>query len=337
MRFLVAALALVALCTSPAAASIVDDIVAEASLAEFQSYIRVLTGVDPVPGGPPTYLTNRYSFGSDIYVAGQWIYDHFASLGLDASYHTYDAAYGPTVVGELRGTTRPDDIYVICGHYDTYNAANQLNAPGCDDNASGTATVMMAARIFSQYEFEGTLRFIAFSGEEQGMVGSTRYAAQAWGAHENIVALINYDMFLHPSFDNAEPDPDYDLDIAHVRHTEWLADLMVEQLARYTTIEAETHLDAKSYSDQKPFWDRFFGAIGVSENTVDEIWGRSNFAYHSPSDTIDNPDYDWPFALAAVRGGYATIASLAVPVPEPGTLALFATFALVLAIARRRR
>ena len=336
MRCLVAALAIAALCPCLAAASVVDDIVADASLAEFQSYIRVLTGVDPVPGDPPTYLANRWSLGSEIHTAGQWIYDHFDSLGLDTSYDYFDPAYGPTVIGELRGTTRPDDVYIICGHYDTYHAADQLNAPGCDDNASGTSTVMMAARIFSQHEFEGTIRFIAFSGEEQWMVGSTSYAAHAWAIKENIVALINYDMFLHPGFDNADPDPDYDLDIAHVRHTEWLADLMVEQLEHYTTIDVETHLDAKCYSDQQPFWSRWFGAIGVFENTTKDIWGGSNNAYHSLLDTMDNPDYDWPFALDAVRGGYATIATLAVPIPEPGTLALFATLALGLVIARRK-
>jgi len=187
-------------------ADLLQDIINEVSLTEYESYLRVLTGVDPVPGPPLFFLENRYSLGSDIHVAAEWIRAHFESLGLDASLHTFNPAYGPNVIGELVGTTYPDEIYVYCGHYDTYHAGDQLHAPGCDDNGSGTAAVMMAAEILSQHRPQSTIRFIAFSGEEQWMVGSEAYAADAAAAGENIVAAINLDMFLQPGFDNQDPD-----------------------------------------------------------------------------------------------------------------------------------
>jgi len=309
-------------------ASLVDDIVNQASTSEFQSYLRVLTGVDAVPGSPGTYITDRYSYGSNIDVAAQYMRDQFDSWGLNTSYHTFDASYGPNVIAELPGTTRPGNVYIITGHYDT---AGYI--VGCDDNASGTAAVMMAARIFSQYQFEGTVRFVAFAGEEQWMVGSQAYAAAAAAAGDNIVAVINYDMFLQPGFDNADPDPDYDLDIGGDAQSQWLANLVAARIADYGSIATQVHNDPNFVSDQWSFWPYGYSAVGCIENTPNEIWGGSNDAYHQPSDVITNPDYDWLFALDAMRGGYAALAELAVPVPEPGTVVLVA---LALGLVARR-
>ncbi|MFQ5807168.1 MAG: M20/M25/M40 family metallo-hydrolase [Phycisphaerae bacterium] len=313
-------LVLLALFVANAGADEIEDIINQASLGEFHSYLRVLTGVDPVPGDPPVYLENRWSFGEDIHVAADWILDHFGALGLVASFHTFDPAYGPNVIGELAGTTRPDDIYIYCGHYDTYHAGDQLHAPGCDDNGSGTATVLMAARILSNYEFEGTIRFIAFAGEEQWMVGSLAYAADAYAAGENIVAAINLDMFLHPGFDNQDPDPDYDLDIGGNDASQWLAQNLALRFEAYTPINFEIHNSDGFVSDQWAFWQYGYDAVGLIENTPQEIWGGSNDAYHQLSDTLDNPDYDWDFALHTVRGSMAGLVSLAGVLPCFGDL-----------------
>ncbi|MHC4218853.1 MAG: M20/M25/M40 family metallo-hydrolase [Planctomycetota bacterium] len=295
----------------------VEDIINQVSLSEYESYLRVLTGVDPVPGPPLHNLQNRYSFGSDIHFAGQWIHDHFASLGLDASLHTYDPGYGPNVIGELPGTTYPDEIYVLCGHYDTYNGSDQLHAPGCDDNGSGTAAVMMAARILSTYRPESTIRFIAFSGEEQWMVGSEAYAAAAAAAGDNIVGAINLDMFLQPGFDNQSPDPDYDIDIGADSYSQWLVHLLGILFGIYTPIDYELHEDSGFVSDQWGFWQHGYHAVGLIENTPNEIWGGSNDAYHQTTDTMSNPDYDWDFALHVIRGSMAGLIDFAGVVPCP--------------------
>lgn len=313
-RLLIAGTGL-ALATLFAPAAVADEavlnIINQATLAEYQTYLRVLTGVDPIPGSnPPVFITNRYSYGNENRIAGQWIYDHFDSLGLNVSLHEFDPSYGPSVIGELPGTTRPDDIYIVCGHFDTYQRSNQYDAPGCDDNASGTCTAMLAARILSQYEFEGTIRFIAFSGEEQWMVGSLAYAAEARARGENIVAAINLDMILHPSFDN-QPDPDYDIDIEGDPPSLWLSQHMAEQFAAYTPIDFEIHTDPDLVSDHWAFWQHGYNAIGLCENTAPEIWGGSNNSYHRNTDTIDNPHWDWDFALHTIRGGMAGLITLA--------------------------
>jgi hypothetical protein len=298
----------------------IADIIDEISLSEYESYLRVLTGVEPIPALPPYYLSNRYSYDDDIHIAGQWILSKLASFGLDTSLHTFDPDYGPNVIGELPGTERPEEIYVYCGHYDTYHAGDQLHAPGCDDNGSGTAAVMMAARILASRPPEATIRFIAFSGEEQWMVGSEAYAAAAASAGENIVAAINLDMFLQPGFDNQNPDPDYDIDIGANNASQWLVDALGVKFALYTPIDFELHNDDGFVSDQWGFWQHGYDAAGLIENTPNEIWGGSNDAYHQLTDTMDNPDYDWDFALHVIRGSMACLIDLAGIVPCPADI-----------------
>jgi len=308
-------LACVGLVVARAPADEIEDIISQVTLEEYQSYLLVLTGVNPIPFSfPPYYLTDRYSFGFDIQVAGEWIHDHFAALGLDASLHVFDSSYGPNVIGELPGMTYPDDIYIFCAHYDTV-----AGTPGCDDNGSGTAAVMMAARVLSQYEFEGTIRFITFSGEEQWMVGSQAYAAAAYAAGENIVAVINLDMLLHPSFDDQEPDPDHDLDIGGNTASQWLGEHLAEQFAAYTSIDVQLD-DSGFVSNQWSFWPYGYDAVGVMENTPSEIWGGSIDCYHSACDVMTNPHYEWDFGLEAVRGSMAGVVTLARVLNCPGDL-----------------
>jgi len=328
--------AILAALVAPSSADDIRDIIDQLTLDQYQSHLRVLTGVDEVPGRPGVYLQNRYSFGNDIRIAGQWIHERFDSLNLDASFHTYDNRYGPNVIGELPGATRPGDIYLVTAHYDTYHAANQYKAPGCDDNGSGTAGVLLMADILSNYEFEGTLRFVAFSGEEQWMVGSQAYVRDARNRGENIVAAVNLDMILHPGWDNREPDPDYDIDIGGNNDSQWLALYMAGVLDEYTSIDFQVHNDPNFVSDQWSFWQYGYDAVGLLENTPNEIWGGSNNAYHQLTDRMDNPLLDWEFGMEVLRGGAAGLVGLAGLIPEPATAILLAVLVLPVLVRGRR-
>ncbi len=321
---------------SIAPADQIQSIIDQATLAEYQSYLRVLTGVEPVPGNPPVYLTTRFMYTPQNQVAGQWIGQQLSTFGLNVSFQPFLPYAGPNVIGELPGTTRPQDIYVICAHYDSYCETDLSHAPGCDDNGSGTAAVLMAARILSQYQFEGTIRFVAFSGEELGLYGSEAYAAAARQAGENIVAAINLDMILHPGFDWIDPDPDYDLDITSNNSSLWLANYLADQYAAYTPLVFQVHNDASWGSDHYSFWQYGYDAIELSENTANEIWGGSNDTYHQVTDTIYNPDNDWQFALHTVRGGMAGLIGLAGLIPEPSSVGLLALAGLMLSSRRLR-
>ncbi len=87
--------------------------------------------------------------------------------------NTRRKSHSSNVIGELKGTDFPDEVVVICGHYDT-----SRGVPGALDNAAGTALVMELARVLALQGSKRTLRFIAFAAEETGLVGSKHYATE---------------------------------------------------------------------------------------------------------------------------------------------------------------
>jgi hypothetical protein len=102
------------------------------------------------------------------------------------------------VVATLKGTDPNDDrIFIISGHLDNMrtNVMDRTgDAPGANDDASGTAAVMECARIMSKNSFPATIIFVAVSGEEQGLLGSTFMADKAKKQNWNIEAVLNNDI-----------------------------------------------------------------------------------------------------------------------------------------------
>jgi hypothetical protein len=102
------------------------------------------------------------------------------------------------VVATLKGTDPNDDrIFIISGHLDNMrtNVMDSTgDAPGANDDGSGTAAVMECARVMSRYSFPATIIFAAVSGEEQGLLGSTYMAEKAKKENWNIEAVLNNDI-----------------------------------------------------------------------------------------------------------------------------------------------
>ena len=97
------------------------------------------------------------------------------------------------VVAIQRGTADPDRVVIITGHIDSRvtDAMNATaDAPGANDDGSGTAAVIEAARVLSRHRFAGTIVYAALSGEEQGLVGGRILAdyarAQGWRVEANL-------------------------------------------------------------------------------------------------------------------------------------------------------
>ena len=96
-----------------------------------------------------------------------------------------------------RGTERPNDVVVITGHIDS-RVTDVMNAtadaPGANDDGSGTAAVLEAARVLSRHKFPGTIVYAALSGEEQGLLGGKILADYAKAQGWNVVANLNNDI-----------------------------------------------------------------------------------------------------------------------------------------------
>ena len=107
----------------------------------------------------------------------------------------------PTPVCDMvaiqRGTERPNDIVIITGHIDS-RVTDILNstsdAPGANDDGSGTAAVLEAARVLSKHKFPGTIVYAALSGEEQGLYGGKVLADYAKAQGWNVIADLNNDI-----------------------------------------------------------------------------------------------------------------------------------------------
>jgi peptidase M28-like protein len=116
------------------------------------------------------------------------------------------------VVATLHGTdaTASDRVYVVSGHYDSrvtdvMNATS--DAPGANDDASGTSAVLELARVMAPHPTEATIVFLAVAGEEQGLYGSAHFAQQAKAAGMNIQGDLNMDIIGSSLGGNGVRDP----------------------------------------------------------------------------------------------------------------------------------
>lgn len=103
------------------------------------------------------------------------------------------------VVATLPGTRAEakDRIFVVSGHYDSICSPGGdvvCDAPGANDDASGTAAVMEMARVMSNHQFDATIVFLAVAGEEQGLLGASHWAEEAKKKNLSIGAMFTNDI-----------------------------------------------------------------------------------------------------------------------------------------------
>jgi len=252
-----------------------------------------------------------------------------SSIGTQRFPHTYYTCTDSTgypladypldnVFGVLEGSGELPGCYIVCAHYDAIASHSfpgsriwwcDNPAPGGDDNATGVATVLEAARVLSGYTFPFDIRFVLFSGEELGLLGSAVYADSAAAAGDTIYGVINVDM---TGFKRSAGHPD----TCHVmgnRGSRWLSKWVVET----ATGDYSEHFDgfdvhridqALLNSDHGSFWLAGYDAVMAIEH-----WDPRdrNPYYHTTGDTVGNL-YPSQFVSTA-RMVAASLARLADP------------------------
>jgi len=254
--------------------------------------------------------------------ASLYIQDAFRSMDMKVNVQGKYA----NVVGELRGTVSPEKIYIIGAHYDHLEG----DMPGGDDNASGTAAVLEAARVLSQYQFESTIRFICFNAEEDGLLGSKDYVRNnLLPLDENIAGMINLDLILRPGSDvDSLSVIDAELESRSTHKSSWDWARAFRQAAHDyvpSLVVDETIIDGESSSDNDSFLEADFPAFLVIENS-DPDWDEANPYVHDFEDASDrlanNPEnpggasYDYAFATAITRTAVALTAQEAILLSE---------------------
>ncbi len=293
--------------------SVVAAMVGRVSQATVYNYDAQLSGEVAVPiGGQPYTLTTRHTrSGVPIEKATQLVYERLQQEGLSVSYHTWSACStsGRNVIGTLPGLVKPQEIVLITAHLDDMPSTGV--APGADDNASGSVGVMLAAEILSDYRFERTLRFVYFTGEEQGLCGSNAYSAERLTAGDNIVAVYNMDMIAW----DAVGDPTLRLHIRTSGNPGYAADLaiagvftnVVQSYGLSSALMPIVDADGESASDHASFWQRGYPAVLAIEDDDDDF----NDYYHTANDRLAN--LNLPYFTAFVKASVGTAAHLARP------------------------
>jgi photosystem II stability/assembly factor-like uncharacterized protein len=207
------------------------------------------------------------------------------------------------IIGELLGTKYPDDIIIVCAHQDSISDNPYLAAPGADDNGSGSAAVMAIAEQMSRMQFEHTVRFILWSGEEQGLLGSTAYANWAAENNQNIIAVLNADMIGY------KDDAINDFDLIVTTVGEDLQDF-IAATAQYYLPQIPVHVvvGGSGGSDHAPFSDNGYQATLLIEHEEEEWYPW----YHSQEDLPEHLSAD--LMAAGTKILLASAMEIAVPI-----------------------
>jgi len=272
------------------------------SLDQFTRWISDLSGeTEALIHGKPHYILTRYALADDARTSEQYLREQFYAMGLEVETQMVFPEFSRNLIARLPGITRPEDVVIICAHYDSTSEDPLTRAPGADDNASGTAGVLTAASILRNFRFECSVEFCLFTAEEFGLYGSEAYAAECLAAGKNVVAVLNMDMIIHSTNDVQSLLP-LDVDIVTNSASETLAASIKSSIERYTPLDAEVTVDAVRGSDHASFWDIGSPAVAVAENLPSEIWSGSTSVYHTTDDLITQPNVDLPFGLSVARG-----------------------------------
>ncbi len=246
-------------------------------------------------GGVLDSIKSRHSDYPGNAKAAQLILEKFESFGLEADYQQYDGN-GFNVIGTKTGTVFPNEHYIVCAHYDAQPGGPI--APGADDNASGTSAVIEAARLLSPYDFDYTVKFIAFDEEEQGLIGSRAYADTAYKYGVIIKGVVNLDMI------GWDSNNDFELSVSsNVQSMPLLADFT--DILRIFQPQLSPHLITAPNSDHSSFWNKGYPALLA----IEEYPGDFLPYYHTVNDLFQylNP----AFFVAMTRGAVASVATMA--------------------------
>lgn len=253
-------------------------------LQEFEN-LGVKTTGSTANNNALNWIKNKYlSYG---YSANQIVEDSFSFSGFSGTVTSKNLVVTKT------GTLYPNIFVIVCGHFDS------IVGPGVNDNGSGTAAILEAARILKDVPTEYSIKFIHFSGEEQGLYGSYHYVDNVVNATTpkmNIRLVFNLDQ-VGGKASNNNTTIYCDVDQSNPTSNNAASQSVTSQLATCTTLYSplQTAYDPAYSSDYVPFQLNGEVITGFYEYT-------RSYVEHTVNDTYANVDktYVKNVAMAAV-------------------------------------
>jgi hypothetical protein len=272
-----------------------------------------------------------------------------------------DRLPAPTKITDVfaiqRGTERPNDVVIIQGHIDS-RVSDPMDAtkdaPGANDDGSGTAAVLEAARVLSKHKFPGTIVYATLMGEEQGLYGGKVLAAYAKAQGWNVVAVLNNDIIGNSCGSDGVCDSTHARVLSEGPRSQGQADLMAQthslggendapsrNISRYLDSLADRlkiGLDVRQIwrtdrfsrgGDHIPFLQMGFPAARISVAVENYNWQHQDLRTEKGiryGDTIDHVDFAYLAKMTKLNvAALAAIASAPPPPDEPRVIGAVST------------
>ena len=326
------------------------DIAADVSAKRIEQDIRKLVGF-----GTRHTLSDTKSDTRGIGAARRWIKQEFDKISaacgncLEVYYQSAtisgekripDATEVVSVIAIQRGITDPGRYVIMSGDIDS-RVSDVMDAtsdsPGANDNASGVAGTLEAARVLSQYRFNGSIVYAALSGEEQGLFGGRIMAEQAQKDGWRIKAVLNNDMIGNIEgingvinnttariFAEGTRQTETERDARVRRFTGGEVDSPSRNLARYIDLIADRYIENLDTmviyrldrfgrgGHHRPFNDLGYPGVRIME--TNENYNRQHQDLRTEDgikygDTIDGVNFDYAAKLTALNA--TSLASMA--------------------------
>ncbi|MCP3865078.1 MAG: M28 family peptidase [Aestuariibacter sp.] len=326
------------------------DIAADVSAKRIEQDIRKLVGF-----GTRHTLSDTQSDTRGIGAARRWIKQEFEKISaacgncLEVYYQSAtisgekripDATEVVSVIAIQRGITDPGRYVIMSGDIDS-RVSDVMDAtsdsPGANDNASGVAGTLEAARVLSQYRFNGSIVYAALSGEEQGLFGGRIMAEQAQKDGWRIKAVLNNDMIGNIEgingvinnttariFAEGTRQTETERDARVRRFTGGEVDSPSRNLARYIDLIADRYIENLDTmviyrldrfgrgGHHRPFNDLGYPGVRIME--TNENYNRQHQDLRTEDgikygDTIDGVNFDYAAKLTALNA--TSLASMA--------------------------
>jgi hypothetical protein len=330
----------------------IPKIVSEISAKNIEATIRKL-----VSFGTRNTLSEQNDPTRGIGAARDWLYAEFQKAAapsggrMTVEKQTFEQAKAarvpqPTmltnIVATLKGT-QPEStnrVYVVSGHYDSMCSSPtdaKCDAPGANDDASGTAAVLEMARVMAKYKFDATIVFMTVPGEEQGLLGATYFAEQAKKNNLDIDAMFTNDIIgsslgangVHDPktvrvFSEGVPSNETQQEAMTRRSVGGENDSQSRQLARFIKETTERYVPSMKVwmiyrrdrygrgGDHQPFLERGFAAVRFTEPNENYQHQHQNVRTENGIQFGDLPQFDdFNYIANVARVNAASLAALA--------------------------
>ncbi len=334
----------------------IDAIVRDISPQRIQGYVNKL-----VSFGTRHTMSDTVSDTRGIGAARRWIKSEFERCGAGRLQVAFDSHLHPVtprlareteivnVVATLPGTQAQsrERMYVVSGHYDSRNTDNNdftNDAPGANDDASGTAAVIELACVMARHKFDATLVFMAVAAEEQGLYGAADWAEKAKQNKLNIAGMFTNDIIGSSHNQDGKRDntqvrlfaegipalKDMPDNLRALIATGGENDSLPRQLARHVKEVGERYVDGFKVTvvqrrdrylrggDHAPFLDRGFAALRFTEPAENFNHQHQNVRKEGALQYGDLAEFVDPAYIAQVtRVNAAALASLALAPAAP--------------------